>query len=169
MFAQSLTSDKRDSFLQLWNTTRLYQWGSFYRLVCAAKFLGVYVEDPFILVFQQAAHSVDEPIAQLKHFIRDAYRQLLLQRAISRRTDCSGPPLQVDVSFSRKLFMSIRQPLHKQMIRYFLTGAVDHSSQLLKPNLVSSPFCTYCNCEAETAKHIFWDCTSWKRTVILPL
>lgn len=79
---------------------------AFYRLVNAAKALGVQVEDPFVLVFQDTAYSVDEPLCFLKHSIRDSYGQLLLQRSMSRRVDSAGPIGQVDVPFTRKFFLS---------------------------------------------------------------
>lgn len=67
-----------------------------------------------------------------------------------------------DVPLSRKFFLALTQPLHKQMVRYFLTGAIDHSSRLFKSNLLLSPTCVYCNNAEETAKHMFWECTSWR-------
>ena len=162
MFVQSLPSDKRDSFLRLWNATRSYRWSPFYRLTRAAKALGVQVEDPFVMMFHGTAYSIDEPISFLKHSIRDSYRQLLLRRATSRRVDCAGPTLHVDVQFTRKFFLSLSKPLHKQMVRYFLTGALDHSYRLFRSNLIPSPICVYCNDAEETAQHIFWDCKSWQ-------
>ena len=85
----------------------------------------------------------------------------MLRRAISRRDDCSGPDCDVDILRSRALFFSLRQPLHKHIVRYFLTGAVDHSSRLFKSNLTTTPTCPFCSETTETAKHIFWDCPSW--------
>lgn len=69
MFAQSFPSAKRDSFLRLWDDTKSYQWGPFYRLTRAGKFLGVHVEDPFVFVFRDTALSINEPLEQLKHRI----------------------------------------------------------------------------------------------------
>lgn len=139
LFVQSLSPIKRGSLYQLWVTTQAYRWGPFYRLTRAAKFLGVQVEDPFILICNDVAFSVDEPLAQLKHYVRNSYRQLLLKRASSRRSDCSGPDYDIDVLRSRNLFFSLGQPLHRQIVRYFLTGAVDHSSRLYKSRLVDTP------------------------------
>ena len=47
------------------------------------------------------------------------------------------------------------------LIRYVLTGSLDHASRLHKSKLVSSPICPYCNTSNETAEHIFWYCTRW--------
>lgn len=65
LFVQSLPSNRRDSFLHLWNDTRSYRWGPFYRLAKAAKALGVQVEDPFVLVFHDTAYSIMNPLAFL--------------------------------------------------------------------------------------------------------
>lgn len=48
--------------------------------------------------------------------------------------------------------------LNEQMIRYYLTGALDHAQRLFKSNLLDSPLCPLLQ-QDEAAKHIFWDCT----------
>ena len=124
----------------------------------------MHVEDPFVLVFQSDSVSVDEPLPVLTHLIRDSYRQLLLQRSMKRRIDCSGPISQVNIALTRKFFFFTSQPLHKQMVRYFLTGALDHAQRLYKSNLLSTPMCIHCGQVDETAKHLFWDCRAWQPT-----
>jgi len=126
--------------------------------------MGLQVEDPFLLLLNGEAMSIDEPIAHIKHSIRESYRQLLLQRAVKRREDCSGPTHAVDIQHSRAFFFSLRQPLHKHIVRYYLTGAVDHALRLFKSNLTNSPVCPFCFGADETAKHIFWDCSFWNPT-----
>lgn len=47
------------------------------------------------------------------------------------------------------------------MVRYFLTGALDHNQRLFKANLSPTPICPHCEQAEETAHHIFWECCSW--------
>ena len=131
------------------------------RLIKAAKAMGVHVEDPFVLVFNGSAFSTDGPLPFLKHSIRNSYRQLLLQRSVHRRIDCAGPTTEVDIPLTRKYFLSLTQPLHKLMVRYFLTGALDHNQRLFKANLSPTPICPHYEQAEETAHHIFWECCSW--------
>lgn len=147
LYAQSIPSTRRDNFVSLWHRTRHYRWGPFRRLVTASKSLGMHVEDPFVFVF-----------------IRDSCRQLLLQRSMKRRIDCSGPISQVNIALTRKFFFFTSKPLHKQMVRYCLTGALDHAQRLYKSNLLSTPTCIHCGQVDETAKHLFWDCRAWQPT-----
>lgn len=81
---------------------------------------------------------------------------------MSRRIDCSGPLSHVDVALARKMFFSLSQPLHKQMVHYFLTGAHDHAHRLYKSNLLTTPVCVHCDQDAEAARHLFWDCRAWQ-------
>lgn len=46
------------------------------------------------------------------------------------------------------------------MLRYVLTGSLDHAHRLL--NLISSPTCPHCHKHDETAEYIFWYCFRWK-------
>ena len=161
LYVQSLSSVQRDSLSRLWLLTKSYKWGPFFRLIRASKYMGLRIEDPFLFLLNGMAVSVDEPIAQIKHSIRDSYRQFLLQRAVARRDDCSGPTHDIDIQHSRAFFFSLKQPLHKHVVRYYLTGAIDHASRLFKSNLTTSPVCPFCSGANETAKHIFWDCSSW--------
>ena len=57
---------------------------------------------------------------------------------MQRRVDCSGPTYTVNVELTRKFFLSTSQPLHKQMVRYFLTRALDHARRLFKSNLLAT-------------------------------
>ena len=70
----------------------------------------------------------------------------------------------VNIALTRKFVFFTSQPLHKQMIRYFLTGALDHAQRLYKSNLLSTPMCIHCGQVDETAKHLFWDCRAWQPT-----
>ena len=81
---------------------------------------------------------------------------------MNRRTDCDGPISTVHVTLTRQFFFSTSQSLRKQMIRYFLTGALDHAQCLHKSHLLPRPVCTHCNQDYETAKHPFWECRAWQ-------
>lgn len=111
-YVQSIPPTQRDPLMQLWYRTRHYRWGPVFRLIKAAKAMGVHVEDPFVLVFNGSAFSTDGPLPFLKHSIRNSYRQLLLQRSVHRRIDCAGPTTEVDIPLTRKYFLSLTQPLH---------------------------------------------------------
>ena len=50
----------------------------------------------------------------------------------------------------------------EKILRYVITGSLDHSHRLYKSNLISSPICPHCNTNDETAEHIFWYCSRWK-------
>ena len=112
--------------------------------------------------FYKVKHILlDEPLDVLKHFIRDSYRQCLLQQASKRRQDCYGKIRPIDIGLTRDYYFSLRQPLHQTLLRQILTGAIDHRNRLHKSNLTDSPLCLFCNHDTETAKHIFWDCPQW--------
>lgn len=155
LYVQSIPPTQRDPLMQLWYRTRHYRWGPVFRLIKAAKAMGVHVEDPFVLVFNGSAFSTDGHLPFLKHSIRNSYRQLLLQRSVHRRIDCAGPTTEVDIPLTRKYVLSLTQPLHKLMVRYFLTGALDHNQRLFKANLSPTPICPHCEQAEETAHHIF--------------
>lgn len=77
LYVQSIPPTQRDPLMQLWYRTRHYRWGPVFRLIKAAKAMGVHVEDPFVLVFNGSAFSTDGHLPFLKHSIRNSYRQLL--------------------------------------------------------------------------------------------
>ena len=135
--------------------------GPFLSLRNAAKSFAMTIEDPFILIIQDTAYSIDEPLDHLKHLIRNSYRQHLLHQASLRRYDCQGISKPVDVSLTRSLYFSQTQPLKQTLLRQILTGSVDHTQKLFKSNLVYSPLCPFCHMVDETSKHIFWDCPQW--------
>ena len=70
-----------------------------------------------------------------------------------------------DIPCPRTLFLSQHNPLHKQILRYILTGAIDHASRLyislewFPPQYVLS--CPFCSQSDETAQHIFLGCSAW--------
>lgn len=130
LYVQSVPTSQRHKLVSLWNPARHFKWGPFYRLQRASRALGVQVEDLFLLVFDRDAISTDEPLLVLKHLIRNSYRHLFLQRSMQRRLDCSGPAYPVDVELPSKLFLSTHQPLLRQIIRYFLAGALDRAQRL---------------------------------------
>ena len=67
----------------------------------------------------------------------------------------------IDVANTRAYYLSLNNPLHQTLLRYVLTGSIDHASRLYKSKLLSSPIGPYCNDCEETAEHIFWHCTRW--------
>ena len=115
--------------------------------------------DPFVLVIQNDAYSVDDDSCVLKHTIRDSYRQFYLAKASQRRQDCSGQKQPIDVANTRAFYLSL--PIHQSIMRHILTGSLDHTYRLYMSNLVSSPICPHCNVCDETAEHIFWYCSRW--------
>ena len=123
--------------------------------------IGFVFEDPFVLVTQNAAYSVDDDFCVLKHTIRDSYRQFYLAKASQRRQDCSGQKQPIDVFNTRAFYLSLQNPIHQSIVRHILTGSLDHTYRLYKSNLVSSPVCPQCNVCDETAEHIFWYCSRW--------
>ena len=50
----------------------------------------------------------------------------------------------------------LNNPLHQTLLRYVLTGSVDHASRLYKSKLVSSPICPYCNINNENCWTYFF-------------
>ena len=161
LYVQHADTQRRTHLSQLWHDTLHLKWGPFFRLRSAAKHLGFYFEDPFVFIVHEIAYSVDDDISLIKHIIRDSYRQFYLAKATRRRQDCSGQTNLVDVVSTRAYYLSLNNPLHQTLIRYVLTGSLDHASRLYKSKLVHSPICPYCNTDNETAEHIFWHCTRW--------
>ena len=121
----------------------------------AAKHIGFYFEDPFVCVVHNVAHSVDDDISSIKDIIRDSYRQFYLAKASQRRHDCLGQTNLIDVVNTRAYYLSLNNHLHQTLLRYVLTGSIDHASRLYKSKLVSSPICPYCNINNEIAEHFF--------------
>ena len=115
-------------------------WGPFSRLRSATKHLGFMFEDPFVLVIQNEAYSVDDDFGVLKHTIRDSYRQFYVAKASQRRQDCSGQHQPIDVVITRAFYLSLHNPIHQSIMRHILTGSLDHTHRLYKSNLVSSLF-----------------------------
>ena len=142
-----------DHLSTLWHNTLRVKSGPFFRLRNAAKSFAITFEDPFILIIQDTAYSVDEPLDDLKHLVRDSYRQHLLTQAALRRYDCQGKNKPVYVPLTRSLYFSQTQPLKQTLLRQILTGSVDHTQRLFKSNLT--------NMVDETARHIFWECSRW--------
>ena len=161
LYVRHSDTQRRTHLSQLWHDTLHLKWGPFFRLRSAAKHLGFYFEDPFVFVVHNVAHSVDDDISSIKHLIRDSYRQFYLAKASQRRHDCLGQTNLIDVVNTRAYYLSLNNPLHQTLLRYVLTGSIDHASRLHKSKLVSSPICPYCNINNETAEHIFWHCTRW--------
>ena len=161
LYVRKASPSHRQHLSQLWIETFHIKWGPFFRLRKAAKNFSFSFEDPFVLLLQDEAHSIDEPLDVLKHHIRDSYRQSLLQQASKRRQDCYGKIHPIDIGLTRDYYFSLRQPLHQTLLRHILTGAIDHRHRLHKSNLTDSPLCLFCNHDTETAKHIFWDCPHW--------
>ena len=110
---------------------------------------------------QNEAYSVDDDFHVLKHTIRNLYRQFYLAKASQRRQDCSGQKQPIDVTTTRAFYLSLKHPIHQYIMRYILTGSLDHTHRLYKSNLVTSPVCPHCNVCDETAEHIFWYCPRW--------
>ena len=137
------------------------KWGLFFRSRSATNHLGFVFEDPFVLVIQNAAYSVDDDFCVLKHTIRDWYKQFYLAKAAQRRQDRSGQKQPIDVVNTRAFYLSLQNPIHQSIMRHIRTGSVDHTYRLYKSNLVSSPVCPHCNVCEETAEHIFWYCSRW--------
>ncbi len=155
LYVKRIDSSSRSSLTDLWRDTLRVKWGPFFRLRNAAKSFDITIEDPFILIIQNVAYSVDDPLDQLKHLIRTSYRQHLLKQASHRRHDCHGVSHLIDISLTRSLYFSQNKPLLQTLLRQILTGSVDHAQRLCKSNLLSSPLCPYCNLTDETSKHIF--------------
>ena len=105
----------------------------------AAKSFAIAVEDPFILIIQDVASSVDEPLDHLKHLIRNSYRQHLLNQASLHRYDCQGKAKPIDIPLTRSFYFSQTQPLKQTLLRQILTGSVDQAQRLYKSKLVDSP------------------------------
>ena len=82
--------------------------------------------------------------------------------ASRRRKDCTGLLGLVGIASTRARFFALHNPLHKQYLRYVLTGSIDHASRLYKANLVSFPICPFRLTSQETAQHVFWECVRWK-------
>ena len=156
LYVRQTNSRQRTHLSQLWNDTLHLKWGPFLRLRSATKHLGFVFEDPFVLVIQNEAYSVDDDLCALKHTIRDSYRQFYLAKASQRRHDCSGQQQPIDVINTRAFYRSLQNPIHQSIMRHILTGSLDHTYRLYKSNLVSSPVCPHCNVCDETAELIFW-------------
>ena len=107
---------------QLWYDTLHLKWGPFFRLRSATKHFGFMFEDPFVLVIQNSAYSVDDDFCVLKHTIRDSYRQFYLAKASQRRQDCSGQKQPIDVVSTRAFYLSLQNPIHQSILRHILTG-----------------------------------------------
>ena len=161
LYVRQAAPSHRQHLYHLWVETFRVKWGPFFRLRKAARSFAFSFEDPFVLLLQDEAHSVDEPLDTLKHLIRDSYRQSFLLQASKRRQDCQGKTHLIHVELTRDYYFSLKQPLHQTLLRQILTAAIDHRSRLFKSNLTDSPLCLFCNETAETAKHIFWDCPQW--------
>ena len=161
LYVRQAAPSHRQHLSRLWNDAFHVKWGPFFRLRKAARAFAFSFEDPLVLLFQDEAHSVDEPLDLLKHLIRDSYRQTLLLQAAKRRQDCHGNTHPINVELTRDYYFSLQQPLQQTLLRQILTGAIDHRSRLFKASLTDSPLCLFCNEVAETAKHIFWDCPQW--------
>ena len=161
LYVRHADAQQRTHLSQLWYSTLHLKWGPFFRLRSAAKHLGFYFEDPFVFIVHDAAYSVDDDLSNLKHTIRDSYRQFYLAKASQRRQDCLGQTQLIDVISTRAYYFSLQNPIHQAIMRHVLTGSLDHTSRLYKSKLVSSPVCPYCNTCDETAEHIFWQCSRW--------
>ncbi len=161
LYVKKATVPHRHYLSQLWHSTYHLRWGPFYRLRKAAKQFGFIFEDPFVLQLHDMAYSVDEPLDSLKHLIKDSYRRHYLFCASKRRKACQGQTMPIDVSLTRFFFLSQSNPLHQSILRYVLTGSLDHAQRLFKSNLTTDPLCPYCHASEETAKHIFLDCSRW--------
>ena len=161
LYIKHCDAQQRTHLSGLWRNTLGLKWGPFFRLRSAAKHLGFYFEDPFVFVVNNVAYSVDDDLPSIKHNIRDSYRQFYLAKASQRRQDCLGQTNLIDVANTRAYYLSLNNPLHQTLLRYVLTGSIDHASRLYKSKLLPSPICPHCNDCEETAKHIFWHCTRW--------
>ena len=73
LYVRHTDARQRTHLSQLWYDTLHLKWGPFFRLRSATKHL-VFFEDPFVLIIQNAAYSVDDDFCVLKHTIRDSYR-----------------------------------------------------------------------------------------------
>ena len=58
---------------------------------------GFIFKDPFVLLIQRTAYSVDESLDHLKHLLRDSYRQHLLSHAAVRCQDCQGKTQDIHI------------------------------------------------------------------------
>ena len=106
LYVKRIDSDSRSFLTDLWHATLPVKWGPFFRLRNAAKSFDIIIEDPFVLVIQNVAYSIDDPLDQLKHLIRGSYRQHLLKQASHRRHDCHGVIHSIDISLTRSLYLS---------------------------------------------------------------
>ena len=75
LYVRQAAPSHRQHLSCLWNDTFHIKWGPFFRLRKAAHAFAFSFEDPLVLLIQDEAHSVDEPLDFLKHLIRDSYRQ----------------------------------------------------------------------------------------------
>jgi ribonuclease HI len=44
-----------------------------------------------------------------------------------------------------------------------MAGAVNHAHRLSRASIVNNEACPFCQGSRETPKHIFWECTAWKK------
>ena len=130
-------------------------------MIRASRAFRFFVENLLVFIWNQA-YSIDKPLDQLKHQIRDSYRQFLFRIASKRRKDCTGLLGRIDINATRTHYLSQRNPLDKQCMQYILTGSVDHASRLCKGGYLTDPTCPFCMSSPETAEHIFWECPRWQ-------
>lgn len=132
MYVKQTTTHQRAHLSQVWTDTFHLKFGPFSRLRSATKHLGFTFEDPFVFTVHNNAYSVDDDLQVLKHIIRDSYPQFYLAKASQRRQDCSGQINLVDISLTRAFYLSLTNPLHQPMLRYVLSGSLDHAHRLYK-------------------------------------
>ena len=129
--------------------------GPFYRLRNAARDFAFTFENPIIFHIHNIIYLVDEPWNNLKHLIRDSYRQYLLSQATLQKHDCQGKNAPMHIKQTRSLYLSQTQTLHQTLLRQILTGSIDHISRPFKSNLTNGSLCAFSNSFDATAKHIF--------------
>ena len=71
LHVQFTSNPYRQTLLSLWNSSLSIKWGPLYRLCQVAFSFGFIIEDPIIFIIQNQIYSIDPPLSQLKHLIRD--------------------------------------------------------------------------------------------------
>ena len=133
----------RQHLYNLWVETFHVKWGPFFRLRKAARSFAFSFDDPFVLLLQDEAHSVDEPLDSLKHLIRDSYRQALLLQASKRRQDCRGNTHPIHVELTEITISLSINPYTRHFYDRFLLEqliiVVDYSN----PTSLIAPFVSF--------------------------
>ena len=117
LYVKQADSNTRDLMNNLWENTLRVKWGPFFRLRSAAKNFGIIIEDPFVFSIHNIVYFVDYPLYQLKHLIRNSYRQCFLKQACHRRQDCYNVTHMIDISSTRSLYLFQTKPLLQTLLR----------------------------------------------------